>query len=104
MKNKSADIFTNVPEFSHEEHLQETSPEEFHKIIQNRRSVRVYSNEKIPTDVVERVLEWGVWPLIHLTYSHGSFFGFKTLRKKQTLLRHVLTNLQLRLLKKLLFV
>jgi nitroreductase len=59
MKNNAADIFTHAPDFSYSEPLIETSPEEYEKVIQNRRSVRLYTNEKIPNNVVERVLEWG---------------------------------------------
>ena len=58
--NKPADIFNRVPEFTHDEELRETSPEEFDHIVNNRRSVRVYTNEKVPKEVVEKVLEWGL--------------------------------------------
>lgn len=58
--NDSSDIFKKVPEFSHDETMHETSPEEFDFIVRNRRSVRVYTNEKVPKEVVERVLEWGL--------------------------------------------
>lgn len=60
MKNNATDIFSKVPDFSHQETFYETNSEEFEKIIKNRRSVRVYTNEKVPKEVVEKVLEWGL--------------------------------------------
>jgi len=82
MKNQSADIFTNVPDFSHQEPLFETSPEEFNKVIQNRRSVRVYTNEKIPKDVVERVLEWALLAPNSSNLQPWEFFWVQDPRKK----------------------
>jgi nitroreductase len=56
-----ASIFTEVPEFNnHHEVIRDTSPEEFDKIVQNRRSVRYYTNEKIPRHVLDQVLEWAL--------------------------------------------
>lgn len=49
-----------MPEFSHDEIMSETSPEEFDRIVNNRRSVRVYTNEKVPKDVMEKILDWGL--------------------------------------------
>lgn len=57
---KPADIFNKVPLFNYSEELRETSPEEFDHIIQNRRSVRVYKNEKVPREIVEKVLDWAL--------------------------------------------
>ena len=82
MKNKAADIFTKAPEFSHEEPLSETSPEEFNKIIQNRRSVRVFTNEKVPKDVVERVLEWGIMAPNSSNLQPWEFFWVQDPRRK----------------------
>jgi len=60
MKDQSTDIFSKIPEMNHDEPILETSHEEFDKIIHNRRSVRVYTNEKVPQEVMEKVLEWGI--------------------------------------------
>ncbi len=60
MKKDPADIFTKAPDFGHQEEKFEVSPEEFEKIIHNRRSVRVYTNEKVPKEVMEKVLDWGL--------------------------------------------
>lgn len=55
-----AEIFTKAPSFEHSEELKEISPKIFDNIIHNRRSVRVFTNEKIPTEVMEEVLNWGL--------------------------------------------
>lgn len=55
-----ASIFTKVPELNHNEPMQEVSSENFDHVVNNRRSVRVYTDEKIPPEVVEKVLEWGL--------------------------------------------
>lgn len=55
-----ANIFTKVPELNHTEELLEVSSENFDHVIHNRRSVRVYTDEKIPPEIVEKVLEWGL--------------------------------------------
>lgn len=60
MSKDPADIFTKAPDFGHDEVMYDVSPEEFGKIINNRRSVRVYTNEKVPKHVMDQVLEWGL--------------------------------------------
>lgn len=56
----SDNIFTKPPEIHHTEELRDVSAEAFENIIQNRRSVRVYTDEKIPASIVEKVLDWGL--------------------------------------------
>lgn len=55
-----AEILTKTPDIQYQEELKETSPEAFANIIHNRRSVRVYTNQRVPPDVMEQVLEWGL--------------------------------------------
>lgn len=58
--SKGSEIFSTIPELNHQEIFYETSPEAFENILKNRRSVRVYTTEKVPEHVVEKVLEWGL--------------------------------------------
>lgn len=53
-------IFTKAPELNYHEPMQEVSSENFDHLVNNRRSVRVYTDEKIPPEVVTKVLEWGL--------------------------------------------
>lgn len=56
----SDNIFTKIPEINHSEEMREVSSEAFENIVHNRRSVRVYTDEKIPSHVVEKVLDWAL--------------------------------------------
>jgi nitroreductase len=53
-------IFTDIPKLSHSENAQKTNPQEFNKVIQSRRSVRVYDASPIPESVVREVLQWSL--------------------------------------------
>ena len=53
-------IFTKIPDIDHTETLLPISPENFDSVIRNRRSVRVYTDEKIPSEVVDKVLNWAL--------------------------------------------
>jgi len=55
-----AEIFTKPPSFEHSEEVKKVSPEIFDNIIHNRRSVRIFTDEKVPTEVMEQVLNWGL--------------------------------------------
>lgn len=78
-------IFNKVPELNYEEKILETNPEEFDKVIKNRRSVRVYTNEKVPKHVVEKVLEWGLLAANSSNLQPWEFYWVQEPRKKSQL-------------------
>lgn len=78
-------IFTKVPDMNYEEPLLETNPEEFGKIIKNRRSVRFYTNEKVPKHVMEQVLEWGLLAPNSSNLQAWEFYWVKQPTKKSLL-------------------
>jgi nitroreductase len=82
MKKNPADILTKMPKFHYHEDMRDVSPEEYEKIIQNRRSVRVYTNEKVPPHVVEKVLEWGLMAPNSSNLQPWEFYWVKDPRKK----------------------
>lgn len=82
---KSDSIFSEVPDFKHSETLHETSPEEFDKIIQNRRSVRYYTNEKIPQQVMDQVLDWALLAPTSSNLQCWEFYIVKDPTKKSQL-------------------
>lgn len=82
MKKDPSEIFTKVPDFAHVEEFFETNPEEFGKIINNRRSVRVYTNEKVPKHVVEKVLDWGLAAPNSSNLQPWEFYWIQDPRKK----------------------
>jgi len=51
------DIFSKVPELNYSENAIDVTSEEFEKIIHSRRSVRVYTEEKIPNEIVHKCLD-----------------------------------------------
>jgi nitroreductase len=53
-------IFNKIPEINHQEPLRPVSAEAFDNIVHNRRSVRVYTQEKIPAEIVQQVLDWAL--------------------------------------------
>jgi nitroreductase len=82
MKKNPADIFTKAPDFGFQEEVLDVSPEEFGKVIHNRRSVRVYTNEKVPAHVMEQVLEWGLLAANSSNLQPWEFYWVKDPRKK----------------------
>jgi nitroreductase len=78
-------IFTKVPDINYVEPLLETSPEEFDKVIRNRRSVRMYTNEKVPKHVMEKVLEWGLLAANSSNLQPWEFYWVKQPTKKSLL-------------------
>ena len=49
--------FTSVPQIRHTEAAIKTNSVDFEKVVRSRRSVRVFSEEKIPTSVMRKCLE-----------------------------------------------
>jgi nitroreductase len=78
-------IFTKVPDLNYDEKILETNPEEFGKVIRNRRSVRVYTNEKVPKHVMEQVLEWGLMAANSSNLQPWEFYWVQEPRKKSEL-------------------
>lgn len=93
MKKNDADIFTKAPDFSHDEPMNETSPEAFDKIIKNRRSVRVYTNEKVPKEVMEQVLEWGLMAPNSSNLQPWEFYWVQNPKKKSEIVEACLNQL-----------
>lgn len=50
-------IITSVPNYNYKEEAPEINPEEFQKVIDSRRSVRVYDDTPIPEEIVKKCLE-----------------------------------------------
>ncbi len=81
----SADIFKKVPDTKYEEAVLETSPEEFERVIKNRRSVRMFTNEKVPKRVMEQVLDWGLLAANSSNLQCWEFYWVQDPRKKSEL-------------------
>ncbi len=79
-------IFTKVPDLNYVEDMREVSPEAFDNIVQNRRSVRAYTDEKIPQEVVEKVLDWALLAPNSSNLQCWEFFWVKHPVKKARLI------------------
>tara|TARA_R110000868_G_scaffold204946_3_gene453142 strand:- start:8014 stop:8796 length:783 start_codon:yes stop_codon:yes gene_type:complete len=60
--SKSSDILTKVPNIRHREEsmVQGGDDKIFDRIIRSRRSVRVYKDEAMPKEVLNRALDWAL--------------------------------------------
>lgn len=55
--SSGTEIFSRIPKTTYHEDMLPVNHNEFKNIIQNRRSVRVYTEEKISDDIVKKCLE-----------------------------------------------
>ncbi len=77
-----AEILTRTPDMNYQEDLRETSPEAFDNIIRNRRSVRVYTNQRVPKEIMEQVLHWGLDAANSSNLQPWEFYWVQDPRKK----------------------
>lgn len=78
--------------YVHKESMEKVSPEEFNKIINNRRSVRFYTEEKIPSEIVEKVLDWGLLAPNSSNLQAWEFYWVKDPKKKADLVEALLSQ------------
>ena len=78
--------------YNHEEGLAPVSPADFDKIIHNRRSVRFFTEEKVPDEVVERVLDWGLLAPNSSNLQPWEFYRVKDPLKKAELVSALLSQ------------
>jgi nitroreductase len=90
--SKGNEIFSTIPELNHQEIFYETSPEAFENILKNRRSVRVYTTEKVPDQVVEQVLEWGLMAPNSSNLQPWEFYWIKDEVKKAEVVKACLSQ------------
>lgn len=84
----STSIFTDIPDFKYQaESLRPVSGESFDNIVQNRRSVRVFSAEPIPEAVVRQVLDWGLLAPNSSNLQAWEFYWVKDPVKKSKLVK-----------------
>ncbi len=82
-KEKNTDIFSKIPQLNYKEDALETSLEEFRKVIDSRRSVRVYKEDPIPEDVVRECLEMALLAPNSSNLQTWQFFWVKSPEKRK---------------------
>jgi nitroreductase len=87
MKTNPTEIFEKIPEMEYEEPIIKTSVDEFEKILKNRRSVRVFTSEKVPSEVMEKVLEWGLMAPNSSNLQPWEFYWVQNFQKKSQLIK-----------------
>ncbi len=85
-------LIDNMAGYKHEENMHAVSPVEFDKIVQNRRSVRFYTEEKIPAEIVEKVLDWGLLAPNSSNLQPWEFYWVKNPEKKAELVTALLSQ------------
>lgn len=88
----SESIFTKIPEIHHTEDTLPVSSENFNNVIHNRRSVRVYTDEKIPPEVVAKVLDWALLAPNSSNLQCWEFYWVKHPVKKAQLIEALLSQ------------
>ena len=86
------DIFKKIPKFKFEEKAVKTNSAEFCKVAESRRSVRVYTEEKIPEDVMKKCLEIALLAPNSSNLQPWEFYWVKNKLKKAKLIKHCLSQ------------
>lgn len=74
----SDNIFDKVPDLKHSEPVQKTNWEEFKKVVLSRRSVRVYTDEKVPDSVVNECIDMALLAPNSSNLQPWEFYYIKT--------------------------
>jgi len=81
------EIFSKIPDLDHHEEMKKVDPEIFDHIIHNRRSVRVYTDEKIPEEIVQKVLDWSLLAPNSSNLQCWEFYWVRDPKKKEELVK-----------------
>jgi nitroreductase len=79
-----------IPKEIYAEEMKPTSAEAFDHIVQNRRSVRVYTAESVPEEVVNRALQWGPLAPNSSNLQAWAFYRIVDPKKKQLMVEAAL--------------
>ena len=87
------DIFNDVlPEFENQESLPDINSEEFCKVIETRRSVRVYTDEKIPEEIMRKCLHLALLAPNSSNLQPWQFYWIRNIKKKAQLVEYTLNQ------------
>lgn len=89
----SIDIFSDVlPEFEKQINLPLIDPEEFCKVIETRRSIRVYTDEKIPQEIMQKCLHLALQAPNSSNLQPWQFYWVKNSEKRKRLVEYCLNQ------------
>jgi nitroreductase len=85
-------IFNKIPDMRHVEEIKPVSVEFFDNTVHNRRSVRVYTDEKVPEVVVQQVLDWALLAANSSNLQCWQFYWVKNPEKKIALVEALMSQ------------
>lgn len=85
-------ILTSVPDLEYTETSDYRNPEAFDELNQNRRSCRVYTDEKVPDEIVEKCLENALLAPNSSNLQPWEFYRVKSEDKKKQLVKFCLNQ------------
>ncbi len=88
----STDIFTEVPKIDYQESAPKIDTQEFIKVVESRRSVRVYTRESIPPEIVNKCLDLALLAPNSSNLQNWEFYWVRALDKKQELVKACLSQ------------
>jgi nitroreductase len=80
------DIFTEIPDLNYSEVAKEADINEFIKVVESRRSVRVYTEEKIPEEIVRSCLDMALLAPNSSNLQPWEFYWVRDPEKKKKLI------------------
>jgi nitroreductase len=84
----SMDIFSKIPEMKYSEKAIDVSAEEFEKVVHSRRSVRVYTDEVIPDEIVHKCLDLALLAPNSSNLQPWEFYRIKSPDKKKLVAKY----------------
>lgn len=88
MSNGKAKILSEIPDLDYHEEAPKIDVNEFKKVIESRRSVRVYENEKIPDNVVQDCLRMATLAPSSSNLQPWEFYWVESAEKKSKLIKY----------------
>ncbi|MBY0518528.1 MAG: nitroreductase family protein [Bacteriovoracaceae bacterium] len=86
--SESSEIFSKVPELGYREVAPATDPQAFARILEARRSVRVYDQTPVPERVMREVLEWTLMAPNSSNLQCWEFYWVRNPEKKKELAKY----------------
>lgn len=84
---KITEIFEKVPDIGHVEKALETDSAEFEKVVRSRRSTRVFTDERIPEEVMRKCLELALLAPNSSNLQPWEFYWVRDRQRKEELAR-----------------
>ncbi len=92
MVSADTNIFNRVPDLGYFEEVPPIDPKEFLKVIEARRSIRVFENEDIPESVVQKCLDIALLAPTSSNLQSWEFYRIKTPSLRSTIVEACLSQ------------